>query len=752
MALYKTYQGSFVSRRGHTVRCEIWREASKAPATVGELDFPYESPLTIEWDADSKRETIQGSTATLTVISPGDRTYIDLYTTVAGSVQLRVYRDGSLFWRGTLDTEHYEEPFSAAKDYDVTFTFTDFGILDRLKYDLTGSRSIDAIIRNALSRAQLYQPNIYYEVSTTSDGEHAHLWCVRSDNFTDEDGETLSLREVLEGVLVPLDLHMRQQGAWIYVYDMHSLMAMPSSDIEWAYTDQVLGVDSVANAVTVTLSPYAESAILKGETIMTYPGQTSVHDFSSPTQHPILTEEGWALSDGTLVRAWFDDYSSHTDSHGNVDYQYLSFGMYLKRGYGGNLIAKTIPIYGSEEHEFIMMSYKVSGHTSISQTATDKGPYSASAELYLSAPVVTFTGGVVSPDSEYATRLRVKMELLYDVRYNFSTAASSDNTESNWNYMSDRTNVTYMPVAIVLKDADGNVTHHYRNLDRCRGNRYDTYFSSDRYASNGCGWVEGNVPATNSAAEWPCWLAFYSNADSRATKNPATDGFAVNRHAFGYMATGKMPESYKARNEGELLLPPPVTGTIEVQIYRGLLVYDYNKTQVWGEAGTLSRKWLGDNIRWWGFTAPMVEIIDNGPKMEPITSEDIEFGGILDANAKEDISIDTICGSDIGVPGARGVYALPGGRLVSTATRGNRTTSVEQLLIGTMHSHYATRHTVLRGTAELVSGSGMRTYKDPAIGADIKFALVGSVCDLRADENEVVLIETNADDYTSVGG
>ena len=66
-----------------------------------------------------------------------------------------VYRDGVLYWSGLLDAEFYEEPYEKAANYPVSLKFSDFGVLNRLKYDLAGMRSIKEVITYCLQRAGL---------------------------------------------------------------------------------------------------------------------------------------------------------------------------------------------------------------------------------------------------------------------------------------------------------------------------------------------------------------------------------------------------------------------------------------------------------------------------------------------------------------------------------------------------------------------------------------------------------------------
>ena len=125
--MYKRYQGEFLSRNGVTWRCEILQDAPAPFNEIGELTFPADHPLVIDWSNKAKHETVCGSTATLRIESPGDRTYISLYTIKAGAVRLNVYRNNELYWTGALDTEFYEEPYSRASMYDVELTFDSAG-------------------------------------------------------------------------------------------------------------------------------------------------------------------------------------------------------------------------------------------------------------------------------------------------------------------------------------------------------------------------------------------------------------------------------------------------------------------------------------------------------------------------------------------------------------------------------------------------------------------------------------------------
>ena len=178
MAKHLRYSGEFLSLNGDIWRCEILQEAASDYAQVGDLVFPADEPLSIEWDERSPEEPVCGSLATLTIESPGDRTYADLYTEVPGSIRLDVYRNDVLYWSGCLDTETYHEPYDRYDHYDVELTFYDFGHLGRIPYDLTGTKTLLQVVQGALAATG---------ISYTSLDE-----TYESTKFTDDTAATLA--------------------------------------------------------------------------------------------------------------------------------------------------------------------------------------------------------------------------------------------------------------------------------------------------------------------------------------------------------------------------------------------------------------------------------------------------------------------------------------------------------------------------------------------------------------------------------
>ena len=147
MSMNLRYRYGFYSYKDVLYEVDIYQEGFSGE--VQQVGYG-ESPVEIEWQETDKLEPVQSSSATVQLFSDNDRQFVDLYTVKAGSVRLDVYREGSLYWSGTLDTELYEEPFSYKDGYCVELTFSDFAMLDRLKWNVRGFISMDQIIRKAL--------------------------------------------------------------------------------------------------------------------------------------------------------------------------------------------------------------------------------------------------------------------------------------------------------------------------------------------------------------------------------------------------------------------------------------------------------------------------------------------------------------------------------------------------------------------------------------------------------------------------
>ena len=259
------YQGEFFSVAGVLWRVEIWQDADTPYPVVGELRFPSDTPLSFEWFETDKLEPVQGSGATLQIVSKVDRQYKDMYTVEAGSIRMDAYRNDVLYWSGTLDTETYEEPFSYDNEYEVKLTFSDFSLLDRMNFSLSGARSIGSLIETFITETKIKHRGFEKYISTTCDsvsGEMLYNVGISCENFYDEEGVPMTMREVLEEILRPFALRLIQRAGKVFIYDLNAVQtAFEPQTVHWESDDAVLGVDRVYKNVTLTVSPYPQKEL-----------------------------------------------------------------------------------------------------------------------------------------------------------------------------------------------------------------------------------------------------------------------------------------------------------------------------------------------------------------------------------------------------------------------------------------------------------------------------------------------------------
>lgn len=540
---YLRYMGEFLSVSGVVWRAEILQEADAAFETVGSLEFDADQPLVIEWGNKSKEEVICGATATLKIISPGDRTYEDLYSIDVGRVRLDVYRNNALYWSGCIDTEFYEEPYEQLNGYTVSLSFTDLGVLDRLKYDLANMQTLYDVVSYCIGRCGINCGGIddsLISTSLTPSGSALSLTDikVRSDNFYDEDGEALTLGEVIEGILQPLALRMIQRAGKVYIYDINGLYTKAAKkQIVWDGSSQTLGVDVVYNNAKITWSTYAQSGNLSPdscwpESIETPPSVASMNNTSG----------------GSMNGAkYFSFHYENKDLTKWFDAQDYGFTIWLaEQGNNAELINNSVryfrivPQYDGTECEGVAVRW-----TAVAGWKVDYGggnwaaqyswqAYGVSTDaltgfltdigavLFKSSPVwippVANAGNLV---------LRVGLEMLLDPRFNpFESAENNDLMKykdwySNWN---THGNFVYVPVTIKFQPDGSDAVYVWDNRSIVQ-----TAVGSPVKSINGTygSWVRLTNDETPNA--WG-WLAYYDAKDRKETSGVL--GWKKNRPAI----------------------------------------------------------------------------------------------------------------------------------------------------------------------------------------------------------------------------
>lgn len=753
--MYKRYAGEFAGTDGTLWRVEIHEDSETAFSTVGELSFPYDEPLLIEWEKRAKEEVIQGSSATLKLISPGDRTYVDLYSVKPCAVRLDVYRAGALYWRGTLDTELYEEPYESSSGYTVSLTFSDFGVLARRKLYGHEVQSLRSILERALEAAGLAGMEIYdgyissrlagspgserAQAPTSSQAEAGLLdeLYVSGDNFYDEDGEAITAEEVVEGVLQPLALRMIQCGGLVYVYDLNGLHAGAEKVmLEWSGATQTLGTDRVYNNVRVKWSPYVRTGNLLETDCWTAAVDEGLTDFGPE----YILDGGRPSADG---KCRYTTYHYTTDSDVWGDETDAGFTLWTSRtGKNADLTDervryfKVVPQNGGTECEGVAVMYTAVGMYGDSSDKSmvlgcmgvmpDELHAGSPKGVLFKSPAARITGSEVSPAGsalaiDESLYLRVTVEMLLDPRSNpFETAgewmegARERTYQEQWNRYG---NFVYVPVCVKWKDTGGKTW--------CWDNRQEVQAKAPlklKSLGSTLGEWKEYTESDGKPGVWG-YLAYYSGSDRENTAGVA-NGWAKNRP--GINPHSGQVTTQLSKCEGAYVPCPAGGGELWVEVLCGGWTAadqgcDFDKTYhstdcgFWDEYESAGR-W---KIRHVWMKLPEVAMVRARAFDEALDDSDITYSAELEPEAEEPLEIETICGSAAGgVPGARGVYLTADGAQVTEITRGGYTGQVEELLIGTLYSQYARRHTTLSGRLLASSqAGGLCVYFDRCMAA-----------------------------------
>lgn len=729
MALGVRYRGSFLSKEGIAWRVDILQEGYGG-TQPGELNFPSSGALEIEWGETDKLDPVQGSCATINIISDRDRQYIDLYTVQVGEIRIEIYRNGVLYWTGSLDPELYEEPYSFTDGYDVSLTFSDFACLDRFDWIQTGRMTIHGMIVYCLGLCGMDGLQIQKLISTKLRAyssspitlEEIH---VNQENFYDEDGKSKTAREVLEAILKPFGLRIIQKAGKIYIYDLNALYGQTASAMEWGFSDDaVLGVDKVYNNVKLTFSPYGDAEMMKG-----------------------TVEEDPALADtGTLI---------HQNYHRN-DYNVLDSLQGFRICYGethksnmeisnGAKFFQMSSIYSGQDETGVIASFKL-GDAAVAEE--DGASSSVRQQLITPRDCGTITGGNVNSvllvrcprvflgNVSYLKqnyRLRINLDLLFDVRYNpfesegdYNDNAAWYNGLFNWTKhdgpyqnMQDWCNFGYVPIKLTLEDEAGNALYHYENR---------SVLDSNSCEQTGARWVSG-------AASWGHAYLCYYDSDDRKSKS-GFGGWKTNKQIIGYYRD-ELPEKWKSLDDGEYIPLPPGGGYLVLEIGSGIHQFDY-KREV---------KNIYKFCRWIAYKEPSITLCKKNYK--EAETEDVEDMAWLNISAKEELEFETILGTlpqNHGVPNAKGQLFDVNNEAYSMFARAGIEDRLERLLIGTIYSQYATRHDTLSGTAKLLPSFGIYTERATAG----KFMLLSEVQKCKTDESVVKMCVLTEEEYQGI--
>lgn len=691
------YRGEFRAISGELYRIEILQEADQ-PFEISGLHFPLQ-PADIEWAELRKYEPLHNSSATITLISDTDRRFIDLYTVREGDVQCDIYRDNQLYWSGNIDPETYEEPHAYLDNYDVSLTFNDFGCLDRYKWNRTGFATIRDIIHYIIGRTGIRYREITELCSTKLDPALSTTvltdCSVNQDNFYDEKGTPMSLKEVLESVLQAFALKLLQKNGNIYIYDLNALSGKTSKEVVWSDIDAMASVDVTYNNVKISFSPYEKIELLKEEVDTKNLTAIKQLDMYVPEED---TLPGFAMP---IFLSLGSKVSNLPDS----------CGFEIK------------PINSGEESQGIAV---VADKFNLSTNQWDK---------YITADIMTIPQNrrlfsmtnipYLTSNADVAARRKIRIELpvLISPLRNPFEPSSRRNEEGNWGEFKSRCIYGFIPFRLVLKDESGRVLCHYNNRGIKDWNGLNTGDGK---------WVEGDCGYDQA------YFAYYSTDRSATPFN----GWSHNKPLFGRFF-GKLPEKFSQR-EGQYIPLPQVnsryySGWLELSVGAGVELLNKDRS-----AQYYKEKRYKD-VHWLLYKLPSIVLVDQYYKT--IGSEDITYDAWINRDAKEELELDTVIGCNtVESPCSLGqIVKTVDKSAVKTFYRGIFSGTIEKLLIGTIYSNYASRNTVLSGTMEINPEFGTFTDKF----APGKYIITTQLQHLAGSEEETTMITFKEDHYES---
>lgn len=705
-----------------------------------EMTLSGNDPVVIQWGQVSKIDPVQGSSLTLRIVSETDREYLHLYTTEIGEWTIKVFRNGNLYWTGTLDTELYQEPYSTESGYELEVTFSDFGPLDRMDYEGTGVPTLETIIKDALRSINLGDLSINYTKSTRLPAEsigniqdfNMSQVSIDSGNFYDEDGEPMSMREVVEAILSPFALRMIQRNGRIEIFDLNAAYkSWPEKEVYWTDIDAELGTDVTYNKVTVILSTYSNTSGISGES-----DYDTALEGNAGIKYMIDTD--WtATANGENAEGFYLAYGKENTSNLELSQtqQSMLFRMnpvfsgqdavgVLWTAYGNTQGNYNSGLSGLSPNRFPMAGplFFCSKYEDLWREFAEGGGeefvpiFSLSKELTLAAV------------SSKKHMLKLSMDLLIDARYNPFEEAGDYNEKDNYKKMSEEMHIVYVPFRLTLTYGNGQ-KYYYTNWRQI--NRLDKPIST---------FWEWDYDKQGETLNLAC-LAYYNESDPM--KNCAVGGWVTNRQSIG--DPRKATKLMSKRGTGEYIPLPPFPGTLKLEIGRGF-TWRYGKNLTPGWYGSSS--YLYQKLRWLAYKNPKLEIVQKGGESEE--GEDIKDSAWIIKSAKDQLDIDLTVGTpgDVIIPTSRAFlrYAATG-NVIPRFERAGVTDRLERLLIGTVYSQYAKRSNTLRGTSELVPD--LTTLTDAADEGS-KYIMIEDVQHLANEESEILMVQYSEDDYQGI--
>lgn len=539
-----------------------------------EISLEGDEPCVIDWQETDKMDVIQSATCTLRVSNERDRQMLQLMNHTNATIF--VIRNGKEYWRGTLDDAIYEEPYSYPKGYVTELPFTDFGILNRIPFTLTGKQSVKAIVDHCLEGSGL--DYLGQELLTsllepkTQQPITLNMLYINADRFASEGdswGKMTMKRDVLEEVLRPLGLRIMQKNGSLHIYDIEYLR--DHSEMQnypvWKGTDAYLKGSETFGWYEVAFEP---------DTVETLAEDCLDYDSS-------------VWNDGEKYFAKSYDLETETDSDIGFYLEvrnYVHSGAKIQKSSNARIFrtrsvftdASDIGVAWRIKCKEVVYNIIFHGHTI--PVVADTVLLDNQAVCLNSNVVEVFrveTGYLPLAPDRNKYQLRVNLDFLISFRPNpfddpsDEWAATQDYPamEAQWENQAG-VNAYMVPVILEVLDDNGNAVYHYENADyETHGGDIYNLYATDVVRPFGIGkgrWVAG------AGTYSQMYLAYYNpdnNDDPLIEKDWVTNRIAspANSEINGTL--------YRVRDDGEYVSLPPVAGRLRLTVGSGIFVTKY---------------------------------------------------------------------------------------------------------------------------------------------------------------------------------
>lgn len=690
--------------------------------TPTEISLEADEPCVIEWQETQKTDAVQPSACTLRVSNEKDRQMTPLMGHPDALVI--VSRDGKPYWVGHLDDAVYEEPYSYEDGYVTELTFSDFGILNRTPFTLTGRQSLHAIVYDCLETigfgnglpvslfTSLLDPDTFNPITLGQLYIDASRFAPDADTW----GATTTKREVLEEILRPLGLRIMQKNARMNIYDIEYLR--DHDDLHnypvWKGTDAYLAGSDTYGRFEVAFEPDARETLAGGE---------ADYDENHPDEGPYFAHS--LNPDGTLSA----DIGFHiNDSHVPhcPDARLLN---------GAKMLRTTADQSDTND---VCIAWRAICRKVLYQINNGNGqstPVEAYARLVnnypanlagLSQAIFHITSGHIplTPDRDNY-QLRVNLDFIFSFRPNpFDKMEGNPHITELWGdrefYWRQRgIRIVMVPAKLELLDDQGNAIFHYRNADS-----EDRHFNSElQYCA-----IDPLGPGKGTWEEGPAdgfgdmFLAYYGNLDgddgtpASSHIQPGDDndcdpivkpegGWTTNRQTLSesLMTTPLIA----SRRQGEYVPMPPSAGRLRLTIGSGVFGFRPKCYAYQAHLYAYDLQNVMNDAKWQLYRNPEIAIVkanrkDDGIDTGTVYNRTVAYDSFL--NPKPDTIADTLKAGtwQKGIaPSARGLLSRADGTVWQQLAKEGELRTLNRHRLRFIANQTYTTQPVISGTAEL---------------------------------------------------